>query len=100
MSLAFASNGAYRVVPASVATLNHHQGGIPAWRGVSTEQINLRPESSNSKSVITLALYADPSIYRMDRPEARFFFARPGESPILQKYIGMSACCDGGHAIA
>lgn len=49
-----ASKGAYRVVPPSEATLNHHQGGIPAWLGVSTVQVNLRPESSNSKFFINI----------------------------------------------
>src|SRR6185436_3750654 len=55
VSVGSAANGAYRVL-SELSRRNHHHGGIPACRGASTVQKNLRPLSTNSKSCVTLPL--------------------------------------------
>ena len=56
VSLGEASKGAYLVVVASLSMRNHHHGCIPAWVGASTEQKNVRPESTNWNSCFNLPL--------------------------------------------
>src|SRR5215210_368668 len=55
VSFGEAANGAWRVV-FPVSTRNHHQGGMPACSGASTEQSNVSPSFTNWNSFVTLPL--------------------------------------------